>query len=242
MNLKMRRSTAILLLVAILFINLFPVANAEGEVIMTPMVETAQAATATSTPTPSPAPASGTERYFMVVDSNRYANGSQIQMKGSSLSLSITSSDYTTPTDATIQWLSYDEDIIDVAFDPNNKFEATISAVGPGYAQLGAIVTYGGVGYQVYCQIYVPLELHETQNDAYDVDGDNSTDYGMLSNVQATDATKKTLQLAGPEATDNNRYFVKLNFVKYKNVTNKPSNDEIKNGLFTKVPAFNALV
>lgn len=206
MNFRLRRMLAILLSATILIVNLFPVSNGEGDVIITPMVETAQAAT------PTPTPVTTVDQYFMVVDSTSYPSGSQIQMKNSSMSLSITSRDNTVPVDAKIQWLAYDESIIDVKFI--NDFEATVYAVGPGYAQLGAIVTYGGVNYQVYCQIYVPLELSDTGNTSNGY-------YGMQTQIQVTDLNKKTLQLRGPEAKDLNHYLVKLKYVNYKSgVTN----------------------
>lgn len=221
MNFRLRRMLAILLSATILIVNLFPISNGDGDVIITPMVETAQAAT------PTPTPVTTVDQYFMVVDSTSYPSGSQIQMKNSSMSLSITSRDNTVPVDAGIQWLAYDTDIINVEF--KNDFEATVHAVGPGYAQLGAIVTYGGVNYQVYCQIYVPLELSETGNSAYE------NYYGMQTQIQVTDLNKKTLQLKGPDEKDLNHYLVKLKYVKYKSSATNSTTD--RNEIIDKPPA-----
>lgn len=232
MNYKKRRRVAIILLIATLFINLFPISNGEGEVIITPMVETALAAT--ETPTPTPVSTSTDERYFMVVNSNRHPNGSQIKMDTKALSLSITSSDYTTPKDATITWVGHDKytDIIDVEFNTNNLFEATVTAVGPGYAQLGAYITYDKINYHVNCQIYVPIELADN-NLAYP-EGSQDKPYGMQTGMHELHKEKKVLQLAGPEALDNNRYLVKLKYVNYKTgITNKPTDDDVFD---TKVP------
>lgn len=222
MNFKLRRIFAILLSITLLIVNLFPVSDGEGDVIITPMVESAAAATTTPTPTPT----TTVDQYFMVVDSNRYPSGSQIQMKNNSMSLSITSGNNTVPVDADIEWLAYDENILHV--DYISKYEATVYAVSPGYAQLGAIVRYNGIEYQVYCQIYVPLELHDTANSATGL-------YGMQTQVQVTDQDKRTLQLKGKEATDLNHYLVKLKYVSYKD---EVTNDTVLKGdnIFTEKP------
>lgn len=224
MNFKLRRIFAILLSITLLIVNLFPVSDGEGDVIITPMVESVAAAT--TTPTPTPTPTTTVDQYFMVVDSNRYPSGSQIQMKNNSMSLSFTSGNNTVPEMADIQWLDYDKNIINV--EKKGKYEATVTAVGPGYAQLGAIINYNGIEYQVFCQIYVPLELHDTANTA-------TGDYGMQTQVQVTDQNKKTLQLKGPEAADLKHYLVKLKYVSYKdNVTNDtPAGSDI----FIRQPA-----
>lgn len=231
MNFKLRRIFAILLSITLLIVNLFPVSDGEGDVIITPMVESAAAATTTPTPTPT----TTVDQYFMVVDSNRYPSGSQIQMKNNSMSLSFTSGNNTVPEMADIQWLDYDKNIINV--EKKGKYEATVTAVGPGYAQLGAIINYNGIEYQVFCQIYVPLELDDTANIAKD-------EYGMQTQIQVTDQEKKTLQLKGPEATDLNHYLVKLKYVKYKdNVTNDtidttdPTDTTAESNIFSQPPA-----
>lgn len=213
MNLNKKRLIAKLLLIAILFVNLFPVPNGSGEVIVTPMVETAVAATPTPTPTPVPA----TDQFFMVVNSNKVAFGEEIKMTQSTMSLSITDADNSIPTDATIAWLPYDSKVIKLdgvdadGTTATNKFIVSVDVVGPGYSQLGAIITYGGVHYQVYCQVYVPLELEDaSKNVSYG-------DYGMRTKIQSDDATKQTLQLQGPEVSGGiSSYLVKLKNVQYK--------------------------
>ena len=73
MKFQRRRRIAILMLIAVLFINLFPVANGTGEVIVTPMVSTAKAATVTIAP----------GGFSMVADSQNVENGKMITVTGS---------------------------------------------------------------------------------------------------------------------------------------------------------------
>ncbi len=202
-----RRKIAILMLFAVLFMNLFPVTGGDSEVIITPMVSTAQAADATVAP--------GT--FYMQSDADSYSNGELITMTKSTLSIGISHSSGSIPSSATIKWLPYEKSVISVTYD--DKYKADITAVGPGFSQLAAIVTYNGLDYQVYCQIYVPLKL-DTSTSA----NTTSDSFGLVRNLSWGDGENNVgYQLSTkPEsgAFERTHYLVKLQNVTYKTGVN----------------------
>lgn len=204
MKFQGRRKIAILMLFAVLFMNLIPVSNGTGEVIITPMVSTAEAATVTIAP----------GGFSMVADSQNVENGKLITMTGSQKEIGLAHSSGSIPTDVKVQWLPYDEHVINVSYTSNYK--AIVTAVGPGYSQLAAIISYEGMDYQVYCQIYVPLEIDVPNNVS-------SNNFGLVNNLSYGDGSNNVgfqLKYDG-SANDFTHYLVKLKNVQYQNnVTN----------------------
>lgn len=208
MKIQGRRKIAILMLFAVLFMNLMPISSGNSEASITPIVSTAHVAAATVAP--------GT--FFMESNAVSYANGSLITMTGSTLSIGVSHSSGSIPSSATIRWLPYDEKVITVSYA--DKYKADVTAVGPGYSQLAAIVTYDGIDYQVYCQIYVPLKL-DTSTSANMTDGN----FGIVRNLSWGDGTDNVGYQLSTESVSGNfertHYLVKLQNVKYKSgVTN----------------------
>lgn len=203
MTIHGRRKIAIIMLIAVLCMNLFPGFSETGDVVITPMVTTAQAAEVTIAP----------GAFGMKVDSVTIESGKLIKMENSQIMISIAHSSGSIPSDAKVRWLEYNENVISISFE--STYQATINAVGPGYSQLAAIVTYNGVDYQVFCQVYVPLLVDINANVT-------SNNLGMVSNLKYGDGSENVgFQLKKDGTGDYNHYLVKLKDVSYlNNVTN----------------------
>lgn len=206
MKFQGRRRIAILMLFAVLFMNLFPVANGTGEVVITPMSSTASASAATVTIAPG--------GFSMVADSQNVENGKMITVTGTQKEIGLAHSSGSIPTDVKVEWLPYDENVISVSFTSNYK--AIVTAVGPGYSQLAAIISYQGMDYQVYCQIYVPLEIDVPNNTT------SSDKFGLINNLSYGDTSNNVgfqLKYDG-SAADFTHYLVKLRNVQYQTGVN----------------------
>ncbi len=210
MKIQGRRKIAILMLFAVLFMNLMPISSGNGEVSITPIVSTAEAAEVTIAP----------GSFFVKSDAGNYADGSLIPMTESTLSLGVSHSSGSIPSDATIDWLEYNRNVISVSYE--SKYKATVKAVGPGYSQFAFIVHYNGVDYPVYCQIYVPLEI-DTRPSANTTTDDK---FGLVNNLSWGDGEGKvgfqlsTVPVTG-SAFERSHYLVKLKNVQYQpGVTN----------------------
>ncbi len=205
MTIHGRRKIAIIMLLAVLCMNLMPgFSTGQGEVIISPMVTTASAAEVTLAP----------GAFGMMVNSKLMETGQLIELTKSDLEVSIAHSSGFFPSDASVKWLSYDSNVISVTYI--SKYQAVINAVGPGYSQLAAIVTYNGMDYHVFCQVYVPLEIDIDNNVTED-------DFGMVQNLTwGAGQLNVGFQLKNDGTGGNyNHYLVKLKNVKYADgVTN----------------------
>lgn len=202
MKLHKRRKIAVFVILAILSLVLSPGLTKEGVSI----ISAAESADITIAP----------GGFYMVADSANVANGQLITMTGSQKEIGLAHSSGSIPTAATVTWLPYDENVIDVTFDSNYK--AVVKAVGPGYSQLAAIISYNGMDYQVYCQIYVPLEI-----DTSTAANVSTTDkFGIVNNLRYGDGSDNVgFQLIGGASGDYTHYLVKLKNVSYlSGVTN----------------------
>lgn len=185
-------------------------------------------ATSTSTPTPvtgatvTPTSGAANDTYYMVVNANEIANGSSIEVTAGSLDISVTNKENAVPASAAITWSDYDSNVINVVQSTSNKYKVTVSAVGPGYAQLEAIVNYNGYDYKVYCQLHVGLGL-ETSSQSAQINHYTADKYGILNNLLYSDTAQSvTLQLSGQDGTFSH-YLLMLNHVQYASGTNSLS-------------------
>ncbi|MDD5937000.1 MAG: Ig-like domain-containing protein, partial [Clostridiales bacterium] len=206
---RKKRKIALLMLFAVLFMNLFPISSGENNVIISPMVTTAYAADVTIAP----------GMFGMEVDSQYRPNGSLIEMEDDTIPIAIAHSSNSIPSGATVEWLEYNHEVIEVI--SATDYKVVVKAVGPGYSQFAAIVRYQGMAYQVYCQIHVPLKM-DTSAAANTVD----SGFGMIGNLHYGDGSQNvSLQLStvpvSGSAFERTHYLVKLEKVKYKEgVTN----------------------
>ena len=116
---KLRRRVAFLLAMAMIIVNLFPVTNSEGEVLITPLSGAVSAATA---PTPTPTPGSNPSTtmtvegkdytFYMVNNSNQIEKGEGIEITGSGIQIGIDCDAGNMPAGAKIEWQVYDSNII----------------------------------------------------------------------------------------------------------------------------------
>ena len=197
MTIHGRRKIAIIMLLAVLCMNLFPGTPGASNVVITPMVTKSNAAEVTIAP----------GGFSMVADSQNMENGKMITVTGTQKEIGIAHSSGSFPSDAQVKWLPYDENVINVTFE--STYKVIVKAVGPGYSQLAGIVSYNGMDYQVYCQIYVPLEIDVPAN----VSSDN---YGMVSNLQYGDGTQNVgFQLKDDGSDFYSHYLVKLKNIQY---------------------------
>nr|WP_295680528.1 Ig-like domain-containing protein [uncultured Lachnoclostridium sp.] len=194
MKFKNRRKIACFLLCMVMVFNLFPIMNTEGEVIITPMVESAQAADVVMP----------TGILYFKDGQQDYTNNALIEVKSGILNLTIGHSSAALPSSATVKWVteSTDSAVIEVKPKASSKYDAEIVAVGPGYSQLGAIVTYGGYDYRIDCTIHVPLKL---------ADGQSKNGFFGLLTTFLNDSSEYGLQLK-----DSNNYLLKVKYPKYK--------------------------
>lgn len=221
MKFQGRKKIAILMLFAVLFLNLFPITNGTDGIIITPFEEVAYAETVTIPP----------GGFCMAVNSEYIENGKKITITGSSIEIGLAHSSNSIPTGATVEWKDYDRSVINVEFS-SDRYKATVKAVGPGYAQLAAIISYNGMDYQVYCQVYVPLQI-----DASNLKENN---YGMVNNLKFGDGSMNVGFQLGTVNTcgtiDATHYLVKLKNTSYAaSVTNKTLGDA--NSVYTVKPS-----
>lgn len=202
MRFKSRRKIACFLLCMVMVFNLFPITNTEGEVLITPMVESVKAADVTMP----------TGILYFKDGQQNYTNNALIEVKSGTLNLTIGHSSSSLPTAAEITWdlKSFDSTVIDVRPKvgvDGSKDNADIVAIGPGYSQLGAIVKYDGYTYRIDCTVHVPLKLADGQSK----DGmfgllttflNTSSEYGLQLKY---DNTNKTY----------NKYLLKVKYTSY---------------------------
>lgn len=205
MNIQERKKRiAIILLLAFVCMNLFPSIGIGSKFALSGNITTAQAAEVTIAP----------GSFCMVSDAQNIQNGQMITITGDKREIGLAHSSGSIPSDAKVIWQPYDENVINVVYTSNYK--ATVTAVGPGYAQLAAVVTYEGMDYQVYCQIYVPLEIDLNRNSS-------SGNLGLVKNLSFGDAANNIgYQLLYDGTTnDYTHYLVKLKNIAYQDgVTN----------------------
>lgn len=208
MKIKNRRKIACFLLCMVMVFNLFPIMNTDGEVIITPMVENAQAADVTMP----------TGILYFKDGQQDYTNNALIEVKSGILNLTIGHSSAALPSSATVKWVteSTDSAVIEVKPKASSKYDAEIVAVGPGYSQLGAIVTYGGYDYRIDCTIHVPLKL---------ADGQSKNGFFGLLTTFLNDSSEYGLQLK-----DSNNYLLKVKYPKYKSAYDNNFDVIVKEG------------
>ena len=199
MSHRRRKKISILMLLAIICLNLFSNIPNTGDVTLT----TVNAAEVTIAP----------GAFGMKVNSVTIESGKLIELTDSQMTISVAHSSGSIPSEAKVKWLPYNDNVINVAFE--STYQATIKAVGPGYSQLAAIVTYNGMDYQVFCQVYVPLKVDTTANVTFN-------NFGMVSNLKYGDGSDNVgFQLKKDGTGDYNHYLVKLKDVSYlPSVTN----------------------
>ena len=232
---KLRRRVAFLLAMAMIIVNLFPVTNSEGEVLITPLSGAVSAATA---PTPTPTPGSNPSTtmtvegkdytFYMVNNSNQIEKGEGIEITGSGIQIGIDCDAGNMPAGAKIEWQVYDSNII--SYTKINDYKISVDAVSPGYSMLTAIITLQDGSYsQVYCQFYVPLSI-SSLNKSYEKEK-----YGYDNRQTNDTSANKTLQLSTDNSTYKN-YLMMLDHVKYK-----PDIQNIGSGITAKTKASDIL-
>ncbi|MBE5962584.1 MAG: hypothetical protein E7256_14610 [Lachnospiraceae bacterium] len=208
---KLRRRLAFLLAAAIVFMNLFPLTNSEGEVIMTPLSGKVLAAGSTGASSPSTTITTEGKDYtfYMVNNSTQIEKGEGIEITGEGIQIGIDCDAGNMPAGATIEWQVYDTNII--SYTEVNKYKISVSAVSPGYSMLTAIIKLKDGSYsQVYCQFHVPLSI-SSSNKSY-----TSEKYGYDNRQTNDTSANKTLQLSADPKSPYQSYLMKLDHVKYK--------------------------
>ncbi len=196
MRFKSRRKIACFLLCMVMVFNLFPIMNTEGEVVITPMVETAKAADVTMP----------TGILYFKDGQQDYTNNALIEVKSGTLNLAVGHSSAALPTAATVTWVTETTDSSVIKVVPKGKYDADIIAVGPGYSQLGAIVSYAGYDYRIDCTVHVPLKLADGQSK----DGM----FGLLTTFLNT-SSEYGLQLKDKSSSNYKKYLLKVKYAAY---------------------------
>ncbi len=107
------------------------------------------------TPTPTPT----TEKYHFVFNSEHKADGSEYELKDSSINVYVNGSDNQIVADADIDWVSSKESVVKAVEDTSADHFAELQRKGPGYAMITAKITKNGVIYNISCQIKVTLDI-----------------------------------------------------------------------------------
>lgn len=212
MRFKSRRKIACFLLCMVMVFNLFPIMNTEGEVVITPMVESAQAADVVMP----------TGILYFKDGQQDYSNNALIEVKNGTLNLTIGHSSASLPSTATVKWVTESTDSSVIEVRPKaSKYDAEIVAVGPGYSQIGAIVSYGGFDYRIDCTVHVPLKL---------ADGQSKDGFFGLLTTFLNDSSEYGLQLKDKSSRNYKNYLLKVQYSKYKAIYDNNFDITVKEG------------
>lgn len=245
---------SILLAFVLVTANVWPVSGTESggfdvdyEVITETQTESGVETVYAAPPSPTPTPEGQVSDKYMIADQRGLAvTGTIVEYTGGEIVLSVKPSSGALPPGAKLEWAPYDTSVIQVepyssdASSLSNQFMIRVKAVGPGYTAVRAYVSIDGEGvYVVDCQVHVPLELDNVNNQdsgtnpVFNVgvpqteEPDTGTGYnerlgmrtGLFQN-EADGGSIYVLQLSGPGAVAPAdlymHYLMRLKYVPYK--------------------------
>lgn len=85
-----------------------------------------------------------------------------------------------TDTTATVSWMSGDESVADITYDPDNNYKVTITGKGKGNTVITAIQTINGVKKKAQCQVSVNNPVQNVELYPTKLEIDKGADYPLV--------------------------------------------------------------